>query len=337
MVEKLNRLPNNSRLILTGCESKEYARALAKMLQDKNITVVGAEGIAFDYKDDSGITQEAMFKTQNIPRALKDKVTLTNKYEIVTRYESMFLDDIIKHVTHGSYNDTNKRYFYNILKELSYLRKEEPDDPNVTDEQRNGIEQILLNIREWKKDGDITIENLSLMSRVTAELERSFPKLREMYEKISELFPGTPVISDKLDPKTFIRRVLSDYEKQLPKPKKIKKVTFKESALNFWGEGVFSVQIYTSKDQLYISSFMEGIKDATPKQGEQESIINYIKKQYKHYGKIAANEYVKRLVHEYSEIPEAPIEKGWHAFKGEQDAVIMYDTYRQAADAQNPQ
>lgn len=337
-------IQTQNRLILTGCDTQKYAEALAaalKELKDQNISVVGAEGIAFDYEDeDEGAVHEALFNDSLIKGEIIKKVRGEMKLEIVTKYESKFLNDIIKWVnsTYKS-NEDAKKYFLEKLKRVTNLEKKGQDPENIDEETREKIADVIKLIDDVLKAGEdkvpvsVTSEQYKKMAAVSYKLVETYPKVEEMFGKLCDKKDGE-------DKEYKIKRFdLTRYKNHLPKQKKFVKVKIEK--LQDLENGDFAIKEYKDKNKQFLKSFMEAINGEDSIDTKQRGIIEYIKKSYKLHGKAAANEYVRNLVNKYKEEnscidkDKSPlIKEGWHLFCGE-EKINAFATYRDAAKWKN--
>lgn len=344
-------IQTKNRLILTGCDTQKYAEALAAALKEQNISVVGAEGIAFDYEDE-GAVHEAMFNDSLINDETITEVRKKMKLGIVKKYESKFLNNIIKWVR-DSKNDSDKinveaeKYFLEFLKKVDNLQRKDQEDSEISQETWNDITEIS-EINNSKKKGKIIFlnqEKYKKMERISEALNKRYPDVVEAFKSLSPEIKENGYLLKKSK--------VGKYIEALPqKEKKFKKVDWKSvTKLDELGEGEFAIEAGKRNGDRLIKTFMEAIKEEDNRQNmpdqkdsidtKQRDIIEYIKKSYKLHGKAAANEYVRNLVNKYKEEDsrkyegKSPlIKEGWHLFCGEESSTA-FATYREAAKWKN--
>lgn len=301
-------LSSGQNIILTGCESAGYATLLAVSLHELgvDVTVTGAQGIAFDYKSQNGDVIEAMYDSGQISDDANRQHNLQNKLAVAHKFEQIFINEITSTIFNvGTILEQEEffNYFYNLGKsKIKYVENSDLTDERIGEltTAKNVFQGLIgqANGPDFVLDNEPTIDQLVAFSTDDNRPVFSRAQLISFKNTLNGLIPGERNVGNSADE---LRTQTSN--------------------------GHFIFKEYTSRDQLWIRNFMHAVKKAN------DSLVKkFVLKKYVEIGRKAANEYVKTMVEGYNaDANDARLENGWVSFTHEGQSGT-HATFRKMAD-----
>lgn len=302
-------LTSGQNIILTGCESAGYANQLAVALHALGIdvTVTGAQGIAFDYKSDDGTVVEAMFNSKLVPPNVNTQHNLKNKMVMAHKYEQIFINEITSTIF-GVGTLTEQEKFFGYFQSLGRKKIKYLENTNLTPERieeltaaRNVFQRLIggANGPDIALVSEPTINQLIAYSKEVNRPAFSRDQLISFKNRLNALIPGKKDVGSSAD--------------------ELRSQT---------GNGHFIFDEYTSKDQLWIKDFMGVVKKA-----DDSLVKKFILKKYVEIGRQAANEYIKTMAEGYNiDANQAVLNNGWVSFTHQGQSGGAHATFREVAD-----
>ncbi|WP_158991401.1 hypothetical protein [Mucilaginibacter sp. L196] len=306
-------LASGNNIILTGCDSSVYAASLAVELHKLGIdvTVTGAKGIAFDYKNGEGIVIEKMYDSKKIPHEVNELHNVKNKLVIAHKYEEIFINEITSTIFKDGELQKELVDFLVYFKVLGRSHIKYQKNTDLTDARieelataQKVFKEAIKNangpdIEEWKLTPP-TIDQLVAFSKNNERPAFSKPQLISFSKSLNNLIP------QKIDVDHSVEGLRAQTE-----------------------NGRFIFDQYTSRDQLWIRDFMVKVR------GAKDSLIKtFILKQYIEIGRKAANEYIKTMTEGYDGKEQQHgmlLANGWESFTHEGKSGTN-NTFRKVAD-----